>query len=71
MWAYLRLYMFGSFALYILLYPELSDIKCQLSVCILYIFDVIWFYLALKGVYNEIFIKNTVSTLYDSDKKYE
>ena len=68
MWFYLRLYMFGTFVIYLFTYPEESDIKCQLCVFILYIFDVIWFYLSLKGVYNEIIVKSKKSILYDSDE---
>lgn len=67
MWAYLRLYMYGSLSLGIIVqFPEETNIIMKVFVGVLYIFDVIWFYMTIKSVYNEVVLGKEKSVLYDS-----
>jgi len=68
MWVYLRLYMYGNFTyFFVMLYPEETNVIMKISLCVLYILDVIWFFLVLKGIYIELFMKKEKSVLYDKE----
>lgn len=66
LWAYLRLYMFGSLTFAIVyVYPEESDLITKSCLTILYGFNLIWFYMCINCLINEIIKKEKKSILYD------
>ena len=69
MWIYLRLYMFGClivFALY--LFPNESDIFIKVAMFFLYVINIVWFFILIQTIYNEIYMRNK-STLHTDDNK--
>ena len=71
LWAYLRLYMFGSLVGGIVsIFHTETNLLVKIACCILYTFDLIWFYMTIKAVVNEVIVKNDNSTLYDNATVY-
>lgn len=66
LWAYLRLYMYGSLTFAIVyVYPEESNLITKACLCIIYIFNIIWFYMCINCMITEVIKKNEKSILYD------
>lgn len=65
LWSYLRLYMYGSFVLFVTYsFPYISEMYAKIAFSILYIFDVIWFYMTLQSFYYELIKSDKKSILY-------